>query len=860
MKLINSNTMRKYFEGFDYLKLKYSPLLKNLNTHIKTLLSKCSKMLQYGELDVEALFYKEFLNFERARHHCLYNDINYADIKKRIKLIYNSEKDADNFIFFYDFALDQLIDRFLNIESLDKLFSHHYFEFEWQQHMDLDFNKNDLSFYRDHFIHQIRNCYMLLTLLEDDDTIVKGNLLDKIISILKTRNTELSKYACVQIEQYNEHIQSVVNAILLKLNKSILSNNIIVVPKELASENNDVVTKKIIDEIKINDLIIEEITDKINKNAENYAWQYFVRGSLIIAALFHDIGYPIKFMHNRAKQLNDYVSIILPSDSIGFDKLNNLLETSLLFTVYDKEELASRYKECDHGALSAYILLLQFYETGAVHSLNSIKRAMIEFAALIIYDHTLKYKISNDKSPLRGKPSFIENPLSYMLRIIDDVQEWDRIYFEIRSNSDLRYCERCKMPISKIWNTDIEECFKEIEADKFRLLNTNKHGNLNYLPDAFMKRIYACGCSAEYKGSMKQGYYAVRENIKVAIEKRLQSYHFSTGIFENGSLFAYQKINYTITAKQIYFIKEENKNKCKIYIDYDAFMQLYLLTINCKALKYRIGELSKINDQCKLQSEVEFTIYAFLSDNPFMLKMRILCDFLYEVGHYIRKDSKYERNLIYEDAFKSDSKDFEFIHFYDIAKQLKDNNFSLYDYTDERYEEIIIDNKNNEIYEYLKIIITFLMRKDTKNRIFVNNLINICNQYLSLALTTPQNLNSEELETYYNKLCELKYIDETHKNACKLLIKDALEQLSYQKKDDLSAYYLKRKKESENDKIEYALSKILDKKYYDPRILRTVELNKEKWEFFDFYSDLYLFKEMYRFSIDNYERRTKNKG
>lgn len=799
MEIINSFTMREYFEKFDYLQLKYSPLLKHISKD------------DYE--NIVPLINKEFLNFERAKHHSLYNNINYADIKKGIKLIYISEEEANDFIFFYDVALDQLVDRFLNIQSLDKLFSHHYFEFEWQQHIDLDFDKNDLSFYRDHFIHQIRNCYMLLTLLDSTED---NNLINKIISILKTRHNELSKYACVQIEQYKEHIKSVVDSSISKINNDSLSNK------------------------------LNKIKKQINENSEDYAWQYFIRGSLMVAALFHDIGYPIMFMHNRTKQLNDYLSAVLPSDSIGFDKLNNLLEESLLFTVCEKKELASRYNDFDHGALSAYVLLLQFYETGAIHSLNPIKKAIIEFAALIIYDHTLKYKIS-DKKYHRDKPSFAENPLSYLLRVIDDVQEWDRIYFEIRSNSDLRYCEKCKMPISRIWNSDIENCFKT-------------DGKLNYLNHTSMKRIYACGCSDDYQGNKKLGYYAEETAIKKAIEKKLTTYHFSSGIFENGSLFAYQKINYTITAKQIYFLKNGKNDIERIYIDYDAFMQLYLLTINPKALKYRIGELAKINDQFRFQSEINLKVYAYLSDNPITLKMRILCNFLYEIGHYVNASTNYDRNPVYGEVISHEGKRLEFKYFYNIIKNLKRKGFFIYDYTDEGIEIKDFSNESGVdiINIYLEHIIKFLLREKDDN-VFVVNLINVCKLYLSLALKEPiTDISIKTIEDKCNELCDLKFIDKTHKDACKLLLTDALKQLYYQNEGKLDGYYVYRKNEENNDRVEHALNVVLDKRYYDPRILKEEKnLNVNKLEFFDVYSDLYLFKEMYRFSMDNYVRRTQ---
>ena len=59
----------------------------------------------------------------------------------------------------------------------------------------------------------------------------------------------------------------------------------------------------------------------------------------------------------------------------------------------------------------------------------------------------------------------------------------------------------------------------------------------------------------------------------------------------------------------------------------------------------------------------------------------------------------------------------------------------------------------------------------------------------------------------------------------------------------------------EVEDMSYALKILLDKKYYDPRIINKCSVNESGLDFFDFYSDLYLFKEMYKFSMDNLQRR-----
>lgn len=811
----NSSDMKDYFERFDYLEKKYNPLIKDIP----------------GELS--PFVFKQFLKYERAKNHNLYNKIDYYAIKKNIDLIYSNKREAEDFIFYYDFALSQLIDCFLNITSLDKLFNYHYFEFEWQQHIDFDFKKNNLSFYRDHFIHQIRNCYMILNLLDNSRKIGLDYLL-LIIDNLKSRNTDLSKYINVQIEQYQSHIRSTLGNIL----------------------NNDVIESRLKNELNEGKKVIIE-------NATNFSWEYFVRGTLIIAALFHDIGYPIVFMNKQMNRLNDYVSSVLPLDSISFVKLNDLLENSLLFTITNKDELNQRYQNNDHGAWSAYILLLQFYETGAIRELNPIKRAMIECAAVAIYEHTIKYKVSGESKFEREKPSFILNPLSYTLRMVDDLQEWDRIYFEVRTNSDLRYCTKCKMPISRFWNYDIDKYCEEL-------------GLQDLLCDSVARRLYVCGCSNEYEGDYTKGFYGDKEGAKIALKKRcgfseeqlksttdewinevnFNDLIFDGGMFENGALFPYQKINYTVTSRSVSLIKASGKvyedlgKVYQLYIDYDPFRLLYLLSINYNALGYRINELAKLNKFFYNQADISFCVRSNLTDNPFMLKARVLCNFLYEVGHYINNKSSntYKANQIYDQLFE----EFDFNIFYRFATLMKERGLFVYDYSDEGIKKTISVDAN--IIEVLIHVLNnfvekFMSRSNNgKSTSFIRNLKNTCKIYLRFLFNDMLKCEKEGHKT------EFKYTDDIHKKACCIALIDAIKQKNYLQNREFNVYYEKRKGHEVED-MSYALKILLDKKYYDPRIINKCTVNESGLDFFDFYSDLYLFKEMYKFSMDNLQRR-----
>ena len=866
-----SNTIRfnkigidEFFEKFDYLEVKYNPLVSPL------LKDEIKSKIDYT--DIIPLLKKSFTDYELNKHHTIYNKAEYYDLYERIKLIYNDEETATDMVNSYEFALSRLIDRFLDIDSLAALFNHHYFEFEWKQHVDMNFDRNDLTFYRDHFIHQIRNCYMALELISFGNG--DNTLMNKIIKILKSRGTELSKNACVYVDNYKDHIHSVVEH-CLRDDKSIIKMDIISWTDKLKKCHSNK----------------QELFAHILQNADRFAWEYFIRGCLVVATLFHDLGYPVKFMYENMNILNDYIASIVPQDNLGFDRLNDLLNGSLLFTIEDKKVLKRQYEKRDHGALSAYILLLHFYESGTIHSLNPIKKAMIEFGALMIFDHTLKwYK----KEESKYKPSFADNPLSYVLRFVDDLQEWERTYFEIRQNSDLRYCENCKMPIGRIWNADMEELVKddyvkrlsidETIYDKDKLYEIGITDRNKYLcdalfPDSMMKRVYYCGCN---NGKSKSRI------LKNKIDKYFsgENEHYSSKIFENGSLFPYRKLNYTVVSNSVLCeyeqdflsLNEEKPLVLKFYIDYDPFRELYALMLNAETLNYRIGDLAKFNKQFEWQTDIDFHTDSYMTNNPVMLKLRVILNFLYALGYGVgvlrgelNECKNYKPNPVYANWINS----FEFQDFYLFANYLKYNlHLFFYDYGDK--VSFRGKTKSVDMSKTFRSITDFLMG-DVKDK-FKTNLINTLICYVNIVSNAIKYISVKDKEDYITKmkkdLCSSwQYYDGNHKIACDFLMDDMLIQL-YQLKENgnLDEYYKiydreagdeydknGKKRKPYSDKMNWAVKTVLEAKNYNPHILQSIKVNDGKFDFFDIRSDLYLFKEMYRFSRDNYLRRIKKR-
>ncbi|MCD8207172.1 MAG: hypothetical protein LUD72_04455, partial [Bacteroidales bacterium] len=710
--------MKNFFEKFDYIDYKYDPLLKG-------------KQPGSGQISAtaESILKKACVRLERNKDHNLYEKIDYARIHDNIKLIYADSDEADDYVFFYDFSLDYLIDRYVDIPLLNKLFSYHYFEYEWEQHVDMNFKKSDLSYYRDHVIHEIRNCYMIMRSFSyklcDGETFY-----EKIEKTLKLRSNNISKYACAQVEQYVASLKDTVSVRSEKYLGGRLDDAMKSWLRELCPDTED---GEIGEQVKKFKESIVATSGRVTDNADDFAWNYLIRGSLIVAALFHDIGYPIRFVYKNNRKVSEYISLITPIDSVGFDDLYKLLHGSLLFTVTDKDRLKVQYDELDHGALSAYVLLLQFYQTGAINGLDPIKRAIIELAAVVIYEHTLKYealgvdKGDRGKCDIRERPSFMDNPLTYTLRFVDDIQEWDRLYFETHEGSEYLFCAKCRMPIIPVWDEfqmkhmledlesfpgaqsqgDLRLERDEIEA-KLSGVDLEKIFSLGCVTAPVQRNMFICGCQNEKANSMKDDFYKNPYSFEQEWVKSCsigaRGFHcFPTGNIEDGAQFKYQRINYTITCDSVILLddcSDGSVGKNMFYIEYDPYKQLYALLLDHSALSYRIREISKVSKQFSGQVGIKLDVCSRITENPMMLKIRIFSDFLYELGTYVltggvNAHNPYRRNIFYYDLFKNhmgENSEDDFALVRDMLSELKRSGFLVYDYAD---EEIVGENTSS---------------------------------------------------------------------------------------------------------------------------------------------------------------------
>lgn len=310
--------------------------------------------------------------------------------------------------------------------------------------------------------------------------------------------------------------------------------------------------------------------------------------SSYMSALFHDIGYPEANNTVNQRRITEYIANLYSAESSGYNylRLNALLQNALLFRVVPFEEIQKRLSgdKPDHGALSAIIFLLNFYENGAIHGLPVYKKCAVELAALAIYNHTNHYRYNGKlRDGEYVRCVFTLNPISYLLWLCDDLQEWGRIYFELSNKSNLILCNICKTPIVR---------------KKYSKKYMNSYGIVD-------KHFYACNCNY-----LKSQNYEIEEIAKQGVFRP---------IFEYNKSFPYRRI-YNISVCENLKIEEENQVLC-FSLEYDLAKLLHIAYINPDYARYRIKELNQFKRLLDFQKELpQMKILYFMTTNPILIK------------------------------------------------------------------------------------------------------------------------------------------------------------------------------------------------------------------------------------------------
>lgn len=366
---------------------------------------------------------ESILNNEKKSSICELNDLtyfftrniekNYDTMLKNLQLIFGENGNVDKQVAIFDETLE-FLQQVVQVEGADRLFSKHFYGIEWNMFLEADFDKSEMKIYRDHFLHQIRNAYCGFLLIWE------MGFYKNIISA---------------IQQYDDTgFATLINMYARK----------------------------------------ESDTDRECFYAE------VIKKTWFIAALFHDIGYPISYYYRFSSKMDKYMPYLRVLDKrshMDFVELTSLLCDSYLFKIVEYDELKQKYDKLDHGMMSAVCLLLNYYHSGLVHKLSPKDRCSIELAAYAIYVHTRKYSIQQKKKDSKWvKPSFVEDPIAYLLRICDDLQEWSRIYFIISGNNNILVCNKCGTLVKR---SSIEEGKYECKCGSFQKLTTIDYRKIN---------------------------------------------------------------------------------------------------------------------------------------------------------------------------------------------------------------------------------------------------------------------------------------------------------------------------------------------------------------------------------------------
>ena len=499
-----------------------------------------------------------------------------SSISDNLMLVYGSQRVVKSDVQIFNITERKLISQYLGIPQLEKMFDEDYFQFEWDMHIAQNYREHRNDYQRDHFIHEIRDMYSMMILLGNHGfyEATKKVLSDHSVS-------KISLFTQKKLSEFKSNRKGVYS-ILKKVQKRMQRKNGL--PRNIKDKYKD-----------------------IDTYSENYFMKYVIYASSILSALFHDMGYPICHFLNVRNRTSEYIPTLYMytrNEVESFDQIASLLSNSLLFTIISRNEIRDAMKEqkpgkYDHGAYSAIAFLLQFYNSGIIFSLSEEKQCAIELAAVAIYNHTMGFKILDEKTKSNFyQPRFNQNPIAFMLRLCDDLQEWGRRYFVISSESDIPICSECLMP-------SIFNCPKEKNRDKVLY----KCGcSSNETPDF----LYKCGCSSnetpDYNSFRYENFYS-RKLYLVSTSEYMTSY--------------------------IIDIKNDSDKKALCFhINYDYYKLLNVTRINHTYAKFRLSEINGLKKLIKNQNfknyfDFDYIFFDyFMTANPITIKLKILEKFI----------------------------------------------------------------------------------------------------------------------------------------------------------------------------------------------------------------------------------------
>ncbi|MCM1192279.1 MAG: hypothetical protein NC180_13215 [Muribaculaceae bacterium] len=502
--IFNGMTMQDYLADFDVLRHKFLYTKAPGETVSVSVLEELLKNFYPGEdgrWDMDRAV-ETFLTVDKVYH-------------------YGSARDTEN-TNILELVTEKFLREYVNIDGLEELFQSSYFYFEWMMHLEYKEQQHDYSYYRDHYLHQVRNLYEMFMFLDQDE------LWRTCMDIYSRENSRVA----------------------VEMQRSV-------------REQREKTT------IRKWDCLKEIMYD--DEGVSECCYHYIIFATAAVSSLVHDIGYPVVYMRRNMARMQSF----LPMSHIFMDAGNcmphvkSLLSNSLLFSTVPEEEIRKRLEDSDHGAYSAIILLMQYYDNGRIFSLEPVKRMVLELSALVIYNHTLKYEFQAKKKYDRYHSVFTENPISYLFRLCDDLQEWERVYFLISDKSAFFVCDKCKTP----------------------MIRRRNEGHVY---------AYSCVCGAKGWNSL---WFPNRRMINVA---------------------PFTELEIACVEKT----EKEKRGRWILDLKCDRKALLQLARYNDTFALQRLRGIRELREMAKKQERVpDIYVRAFLTNNPVAVKVKILEEF-----------------------------------------------------------------------------------------------------------------------------------------------------------------------------------------------------------------------------------------
>ncbi len=351
--------------------------------------------LFYGNSEDEQGIYKHRLKKEWKKKNLTepYGMTNY-DVNEMMgsKSLLYGEKDARAQLCVLD-GMQKFLHEYVGIEGLEELLLNNYGTIENEIFFEHDAKGNPVHI-REHAKHQIKNAFLGSVLL------MEYGYLEDIVKKILAEESPIAAYLVYQ-------------AIAVELGNA-----------EISKKSKDTVMR----------ILEPEYRQNINNKLQEWVYKIFM-----ISSLLHDIGYPLEHYLRTAKTLTEftpYLNILSPVVKTEFAQIKAALLESQLFRQTDHMKIRQKYDANNHGVLSAVSLLMHFYQNGKIYTLKPEERCLIEMSAIAIYHHT-------DKFEAEFRMSYRKDPISYMVRICDDLQEWERFKIIMNDKHNYLQCGQC---------------------------------------------------------------------------------------------------------------------------------------------------------------------------------------------------------------------------------------------------------------------------------------------------------------------------------------------------------------------------------------------------------------------------------